>query len=142
MRNLRLQPHRSSFSDCSYTRFNDISLLNGSFDSVEIQAGTNTEIVVTIDDMTASGLSIQAATIATQAGAQAAITTMDTALETIATEQATRSLINRFSFSVNNLSKASVATEQAVDGLWMLTLRQRQQTCRNNRSSIKQQRQC
>ena len=100
-----------------YTRFNDISLLNGSFDSVEIQAGNTTteKIVVTIDDMTASGLSIQAATIATQAGAQAAITTMDTALETIATEQATLgSLINRFSFSVNNLSKASVATEQAV----------------------------
>ena len=100
-----------------YTRFNDISLLNGSFDSVEIQAGNTTteKIVVTIDDMTASGLSIQAATIATQAGAQAAITTMDTALETIATEQATLgSLINRFGFSVNNLSKASVATEQAV----------------------------
>jgi flagellin len=101
-----------------YTRFNDISLLNGSFDAVEIQAGNTTteKIVVTIDDMTASGgLAISAATVATQAGAQAAITTMDSALETIATEQATLgSLINRFNFSVNNLSKASVATEQAV----------------------------
>ena len=100
-----------------YTRFNDISLLNGSFDTVDIQAGnTTTEtITVTIDDMTASGLSIDSATVSTQTGAVSAITTMDTALETIATEQATLgSLINRFGFSVNNLSKASVATEQAV----------------------------
>ena len=40
---------------------------------------------------------------------------MDTALETIATEQATLgSLINRFNYSVNNLSRSSVATEQAL----------------------------
>ena len=53
--------------------------------------------------------------MSTQTAAQSAITTMDTALETIATEQATLgSFINRFGFSVNNLSKASVATEQAV----------------------------
>ena len=92
-----------------YTRFNDISLLNGSFDSVEIQAGNTTteKIVVTIDDMTASGLSIQAAINSNASNAQAAITTMDTALETIATEQATLgSLINRFNFSVNNLIKS------------------------------------
>ena len=84
---------------------------------MNIQAGnTTTEIItVTIADMTSSGLSIQAATVATQAGAQAAITTMDTALETIATEQATLgSLINRFNYSVNNLSRSSVATEQAL----------------------------
>ena len=100
-----------------YTRFNDVSLINGSFSGVDIQAGnTTTEtITVTIDDMTASGLLIQAASVSTQTAAVSAITTMDTALETIATEQATLgSLINRFGFSVNNLSKSSVATEQAV----------------------------
>ena len=100
-----------------YTRFNDISLINGSFDAVDIQAGnTTTEtITVTIDDMTASGLSIQAASVSTQSAAQSAIGTMDTALETIATEQATLgSLINRFNYSVNNLSRSSVATEQAL----------------------------
>ena len=40
---------------------------------------------------------------------------MDTAIETIATQQATMgSLINRLNFSVSNLSKASVMTEQAI----------------------------
>ena len=100
-----------------YTRFNDVSLINGSFSAVDIQAGNTTteKITVTIDDMTASGLSIQAASVSTQTAAQSAITTMDTALETIATEQATLgSLINRFNYSVNNLSRSSVATEQAL----------------------------
>lgn len=100
-----------------YTRFNDIALINGTFSAVDIQAGNSTTetIAVTIDDMTASGLSINAASVSTQTAAVSAITTMDTALETIATEQATLgSLINRFGFSVNNLSKSSVATEQAV----------------------------
>ena len=100
-----------------YTRFNDIQLLQGSFNGVDIQAGnTTTEtITITIDSMTASGLSISAASVSTQSAAKAAITTMDTALETIATEQATLgSLINRFGFSINNLAKASVTTEQAV----------------------------
>ena len=64
--------------------------------------------------MTASGLSIQAASVSTQTAAQSAITTMDTARD-IATEQATLgSLINRFNYSVNNLSRSSVATEQAL----------------------------
>ncbi len=40
---------------------------------------------------------------------------MDTALQTIASEQATMgSLINRLNFSINNQSKASVMTEQAI----------------------------
>ena len=100
-----------------YTRFNDIALLNGSFTSVDIQAGNTTgeTITVSIDDMGASGLSINGASVSSQSNASSAITTMDTALETIATEQATLgSLINRFNFSINNLSKASVTTEQAV----------------------------
>ena len=41
--------------------------------------------------------------------------TLDSALETIASEQATMgSLINRLNFSISNQSKASVMTEQAV----------------------------
>ena len=42
-----------------YTRFNDVSLINGSFSGVDIRAGnTTTETIafVTIDNMTASGL--------------------------------------------------------------------------------------
>ena len=101
----------------TYTRFNDVNLLNGSFSGIAIQAGNTTgeTITVSIDDMSATGLSITGASVSTQTAAKTAITTMDTALETIATEQATLgSLINRFNYSVNNLSRASVMTEQAL----------------------------
>lgn len=100
-----------------YTRFNDVSLLNGSFASIDIQAGNTTSetIQVSISTMTTTGLSITGVSVSTQSNAKAAITTMDTALQTIATEQATLgSLQNRFSYSVANLSRASVMTEQAL----------------------------
>jgi flagellin len=77
-------------------------------------AGTTTEddIYFTV---TGVGLEIDLATVATQSDATVAIGTMDTALQTIAGEQAKfGSLINRLNFSVANLSKASVMTEQAV----------------------------
>jgi flagellin len=71
------------------------------------------------DDITfviaSEGLALDLATVATQSDATVAIGTMDTALQTIAGEQAKfGSLINRLNFSVANLSKASVMTEQAV----------------------------
>ena len=73
---------------------------------------TNDDIVFTV---TGVGLGIDIATVATQSDATVAIGTMDTALQTIAGEQAKfGSLINRLNFSVANLSKASVMTEQAV----------------------------
>jgi len=65
--------------------------------------------------VTGVGLGINNATVATPSDATVAIATMDTALQTIAGEQAKfGSLINRLNFSVANLSKASVMTEQAV----------------------------
>jgi len=73
---------------------------------------TKDDIVFTV---TGFGLGIDNATVATQSDATVAIGTMDTALQTIAGEQAKfGSLINRLNFSVANLSKASVMTEQAV----------------------------
>jgi flagellin len=100
-----------------YTRFNDVSLLNGSFSSVGIQAGNTTSesIALTISTMTTSGLSINSASVSTQSNAKAAITTMSAALETIASEQATLgSYQNRLQYSIANLSRASVMTEQAL----------------------------
>lgn len=100
-----------------YTRFNDINLLNGSFAAVNIHAGNTTSerIALTISTMTTTGLSISGVTVSTQSLARAAITTMDSALQTIASEQATLgSYINRMNFSIANLSKASVMTEQAI----------------------------
>ena len=77
-------------------------------------AGTTTEddILFTV---TGVGLEIDLATVATQSDAKVAIGTMDTALQTIAGEQAKfGSLQNRLQYSISNLSRASVMTEQAL----------------------------
>jgi flagellin len=98
------------------TKFNDVALLDGNL-STTIQAGSTTSETITVafSAATQAGLVISAATVATQAGATTAIGLMDTALTTIAGEQAKMgSLINRMNFSVANLSNASVMTEQAI----------------------------
>ena len=65
--------------------------------------------------VTGVGLGIDLATVATQSDATVAIGTMDTALQTIAGEQAKfGSLQNRLTYSISNLSRASVMTEQAL----------------------------
>ena len=99
------------------TKFNDVALLDGTFSAVTIQAGNTTAETISISfaDVGQSGLSINGASISTQASATTVIGTMDSALQTIASEQATMgSLINRLNFSIANLSKASVMTEQAI----------------------------
>ena len=99
------------------TRFNDIALLDGTFSGVAIQAGNTTAetISLTFVDLGQSGLSINGASIATQASATTVIGTMDTALQTISQEQAKfGSYQNRLNYSISNLSRASVMTEQAL----------------------------
>jgi flagellin len=99
------------------TRFNDVTLIDGTFSSVTIQAGNSTAETIELSfvDVGQSGLSINGATVATQSDATVSIGTMDSALQSIASEQATMgSLVNRLNFSVSNLSKASVMTEQAI----------------------------
>ena len=88
-------------------------------DTITINGSSITGGVTSIDDIvftiTGLGLGISNSTVATQSGAIGTIATMDGALETIASEQAKfGSLLNRLSYSVSNLSRASVMTEQAV----------------------------
>ena len=65
--------------------------------------------------MTTTGLGISGVVVTSQSDATATITTMDTALQTISSTQATLgSFINRLSYSVANLSASSVVTEQAI----------------------------
>ena len=99
------------------TKFNDIALLDGTFSGVAIQAGNTTAetISLTFVDLGQSGLSINGASIATQGSATTVIGTMDTALQTISQEQAKfGSYQNRLGYSISNLSRASVMTEQAL----------------------------
>jgi flagellin len=101
----------------SNTDFNDISLLDGTFSGVNIQAGNTTAETITLSfvDLGQSGLSITGASIATQSSATTVIGTMDSALQTISQEQAKfGSLQNRLNYSISNLSRASVMTEAAL----------------------------
>ena len=101
----------------SNTDFNDISLLDGTFSGVNVQAGNTTAETITLSfvDLGQSGLSINGASIATQSSATTVIGTMDTALQTISQEQAKfGSLQNRLNYSISNLSRASVMTEAAL----------------------------
>ena len=99
------------------TKFNNVALLDGSFTTVNIQAGNNTAETIELSfiDVGQTGLSINGADVGSQASAVVVMGTMDTALNSIAAEQAKfGSLINRLNFSIANLSKSSVTTEQAI----------------------------
>ena len=94
----------------------DVLTINGEdlTDSTGTVAGTADEDDITFT-VTGVGLEISLATVATQSDAKVAIGTMDTALQTIAGEQAKfGSLQNRLTYSISNLSRASVMTEQAL----------------------------
>jgi flagellin len=99
------------------TRFNDVAVIDGTFTSVTIQAGNTTAETIELSfvDLAQTGLAINGAQVNTQTNAIAAMATMDSALQTISQEQAKfGSLQNRLSYSVANLSRASVMTEQAL----------------------------
>jgi len=100
------------------TKFNGVALLSGGY-SQDIQAGSTTaeKIRVGIGSVTTSGLAITTG-IVSVTGVTASLSTinlMDTALNTINARMATLgSLQNRMQYSINNLSRASVMTEQAL----------------------------
>jgi len=100
-----------------YTAFNEVTLLDGSYSS-EIRAGnTNPEVMaIVISDIGITGLATGLATITltTATNAEAAVTILDTAIENLATHQATLgSKLNRLQHNISYLSDASVLTEQA-----------------------------
>jgi len=92
----------------------DVLTINGEDLTMSTGAGTADEDDITFT-VTGVGLEISLATVATQSDAKVAIGTMDTALQKIAGEQAKfGSLQNRLTYSISNLSRASVMTEQAL----------------------------
>ena len=103
------------------TQFNNVTLLDGSYDKTLRVGNLNTEVVtVTIVDMGASTLATGAATtlnvmsISTQAKAANAVTILDTAIANLAEYQATLGAKqNRLEHTIAYLSNASVLTEQA-----------------------------
>ena len=100
------------------TKFNGINLLSGSY-SQDVQAGPTTpeKVRVGIGSFATSGLAIQNATVSVT-GVTASLSTiglMDTALQTLNSGMSKLgSLQNRLTYSIQNLSSASIMTEQAL----------------------------
>jgi flagellin len=103
------------------TQFNNVNLLDGTYDKTLRVGNLNTEtITVTILDIGISTLAtgattgLDAITISTQAGAAIAVTSLDTAISNLAEYQATLGAKqNRLEHTIAYLSNASVLTEQA-----------------------------
>ena len=82
-----------------------------------MSAGNTTAETIELSfvDLAQTGLAINGADVGSQASALVVMGTMDTALQTIASEQAKfGSLQNRLNYSIANLSRSSVMTEQAL----------------------------
>lgn len=89
------------------TKFNDVSLLDGTNASLDIQTGSDSgeKVTVTLTDVTAATLAVDAVDIATAAGADAALGLLDTAIDSISTAQATLGAAqNRLQTTVSNLT--------------------------------------
>ena len=100
------------------TKFNGIALLSGGF-SLDVHAGATTgeRVRVGIGSVTVSGIAMTggAVMVTSVTASLAAIGLADTAINTLGSRLATLgSLQNRLSFSINNLSKSAVTTEQAM----------------------------
>ena len=91
------------------SEFNGISLSNGSNASLTVQVGvdgsSDSQVAITLGDVTATALSVDALTLSTAANARTAIGTIDTAIDSVNTIRASYGAAhNRLESSVNNMS--------------------------------------
>ena len=104
------------------TTFNGTNLLSGGA-SIDIQTGLNTgeTVNIAIGDLTATGLGVDALDFSTAAGASAALATLDTGIQTVATERANlgaqqnrlEAAVDTLTSTVTNLSDAKSRIEDA-----------------------------
>lgn len=98
------------------TEFNGISLANNSVTSLDVQVGinnsSNDRISITLGDLRATALGVDTGSVSlsTASGAQAALTTIDTALDSVNSIRSTFGAVqNRLDSAINN---ATVNSEQ------------------------------
>ncbi|NPV27618.1 MAG: flagellin [Firmicutes bacterium] len=96
------------------TEFNTQKLLDGSLSGsgnaliFHIGANSGQTIKLDINSMTASGLGVSGVNISTQSGAEAAITTIQAAIDTVSSERSKLGAYqNRLEHTINNLGTAS-----------------------------------
>lgn len=89
------------------TTFNGTKLVDGTATSLAIQTGINAgdSVTLSIASMKTADLGVGAITLATQAGASAALTLIDTAIDTVNSSRAGLGAVqNRFEATVSNLT--------------------------------------
>jgi flagellin len=101
------------------TRYSGQSLLDGtsafaSGVSVLVGSSASDTITVTLSSLTASSLGIGSLDISTQSGATSALTTIDTAIDTVSSARATiGAQESRFNFSASSISTQSQNLQSA-----------------------------
>jgi len=101
------------------TEFNGQKLLDGSAATLEFQVGirnvaANDRITVTTVDATTATLGVDTLDLSTKAGAQGALTTIDTALQTLSSARATLGAAgNRFTSAVASIQASSESLSAA-----------------------------
>lgn len=102
------------------TEFNGVSLTNGQVTTMNVQVGvdnsSNDQITLTLGDLRATVLGVDAAnlSLATSANAFAAITALDTALQTVSSVRSSFGATeNRLNSALNNIEAYTEATRAA-----------------------------
>lgn len=91
------------------TSFNGTSLLNSASTAISIQTGvaSGETVSIAIGDMQATALGVNALDLSTASGASGALSTLDTAINTVATQRANLGAVqNRLETTVNNLASS------------------------------------
>jgi flagellin len=92
------------------TEFNNMRLLNGSTSSVTFQVGANAgqTISLSLNNVTSTGLGINGLSLSSQTGASSAMTTIDTAINTISTDRANLGAVqNRLEHTITSTDNTS-----------------------------------
>jgi flagellin len=103
--------------------FNRIKLTDGSATGIRIQSGSVTadnlaDTELTLPDLSTTGLAISALAISSAGSAEAAIDSLDTALDDVAGFRAEAgSAINRLGFALSNAQNVSQRLKEALSGL-------------------------
>jgi len=110
------------------TKFNGVGLFTGSAGSsgtVTIQTGSNSGDTVSMDFTALTLAGVSSLTVGTSAGADAALTVLDTAIKTVATKRANlgasesrlSSAVNNLNSNITNLTDARSRIEDADFGV-------------------------
>jgi flagellin len=104
------------------TEFNGVVLTDGSLTALDVQVGINNtandRITITLGDLGATNIGVNAIDLSTATGAQAAIDTIDAAIASVSSFRSNYGAVeNRLNSALNNIETFSEATKSAESGI-------------------------